>query len=69
MTEEKIKDFAGVVIGIIKIESNGDKVAMEFPSRKILGFYKKQHDYTTNFFGVVVAKGDAVVSLIYQNKK
>lgn len=69
MTEEKIKNFEGVVIGIIKTEANGDKVAMAFPGRQVLGYYKKQYDHTTNFFGVVIAKGDTVVSLIYQNKK
>lgn len=68
MQEEKIRNFSGEIIGIVRTEANGDKVAIDFPSRLIVGKYKKQYDYTTDFYGVVVAKGDAVVSLIYQNK-
>ncbi len=66
--DEYIKDFYGRILGIIRNESNGDKTVIDFPSRKILGWYKKQFDYTTDFAGRVIAKGDAAVSLIYKNK-
>lgn len=67
MTEERIRTFEGLVIGIVKTDAEGNKTAYAFPSRLVLGYYKKKYDYTTDFYGVVVAKGDAVVSLIYSN--
>lgn len=63
--EEYIKDFSGRILGIIKTESNGDRTAIDFPSRRILGYYKKRYDHTTDFIGRVVSRGDTVVSFIY----
>lgn len=64
-SEEYIKDFNGRILGIIKTKPNGDKVAIDFPSRKILGYYQKQYDHTTDFIGRVISRGDTVVSFIY----
>jgi len=70
MKEEYIRDFkTRRIIGIIKTDTNGDKTAVDFDTRRILGFYRKNLDHTTNFYGVVLAKGDCVVSLIYENAK
>lgn len=63
--EEYIKDFSGRILGIIKTETNGDKTAIDFPSRRVLGYYKKQYDHTTDFVGRVISRGDTVVSFIY----
>ena len=39
--EEYIRDFnTRQIIGIIKTEANGDKAAIDFATRKILGFYR-----------------------------
>lgn len=65
MADEQIRNYQGVVIGLIKHLENGDKAAMSFPSRTILGYYKPKYDYTTDFQGRVIGKGDSVVSLIY----
>jgi len=67
--EEFIRDFQGVIIGIVEKYPNGDKTVREFPSRRILGYYKAKFDYTTNFLGKILGKGDSAVSLIYNNKK
>ena len=65
-TEEYIKDFnTRQIIGILRYRPNGDIEAVEFKSRKILGFYRKSTDSTTDFLGRVVAKGNCVVSFIY----
>lgn len=64
--EDYIKEFNGQIIGVIRTEPNGDKIAFEFPSRKILGFYKKNMDITTDLLGRPVSRGDTVVSLIYR---
>lgn len=68
-SEEYIRAFDGQIIGVIRTEANGDKTAFDFPGKRIVGYYKKRYNYTTNFFGVVVAKGDTVVNLIYENRQ
>jgi hypothetical protein len=68
--EEYIRDFnTRQIIGIIRTKSNGDQVAIDFATRKILGFYRASRDATTDFLGRVLTKGNSVVSLIYKNKK
>lgn len=64
---EYIKTFDKKIIGIIKYKSNGDKVAMTFPGRKILGFYLKDRDSTTDLSYRVLTKGDTLIGLIYQH--
>jgi hypothetical protein len=67
--EEYIRDFTSKkILGIIKTEPNGDQIAIDFPSRKILGFYRASRDVTTDFIGRMLTKGNTVVSLIYNNK-
>ena len=67
--EEYIREFPSQkIIGIVKTESNGDKLVMEFPSRRILGYYRARGDVTTDFYGRIIAKGDSAVSLIYTAK-
>ena len=66
MKEEYIRDFSTrQIIGILRYKSNGDIEAVEFSSRRILGFYRKATDNTTDFLGRVIAKGNCVVSFIY----
>lgn len=68
--EEFIRDFnTRQIIGIIRTKSNGDQVAIDFATRKILGFYRASRDATTDFLGRVLTRGNSVVSLIYKNKK
>lgn len=67
--EEYIREFSGVILGILKTEENGDQIAIDFPSRRILGYYRKKYDHTTDFYGRVIAKGNSVVSLIYKAKQ
>lgn len=69
INREDIREFNGQFIGYIETFDNGDKAAYDFPSRRCVGFYRKAQDHTTDFYGVVVARGDAVVSLIYKNKR
>lgn len=68
--EEYIRDFnTRKVIGILKTESNGDQVAIDFNTRKVLGYYRAKFDNTTDFYGRVVAKGNSVVSFIYNKNQ
>lgn len=67
--EEFIRNFAHQIIGIIETKENGDQVAKNFPGRQILGYYRKQEDHTTDFYGRILSHGNTVVSLLYQDKK
>ena len=69
MSEEYIRDFHGNILGIIRTKDNGDKEALDFPSRQILGEYLKERDQTIAFPSrQVINKGDTVVSFIYKKK-
>lgn len=70
--EEYIRDFQSqLIIGILRTLKNGDVAAVEFSSRKILGYYRKKTNITTDFYGRMLANGNCVAGLIYDayNKK
>lgn len=65
--EEYIRDFdTKQIIGIVRTLKNGDEEAREFSSRRILGYYKKNLNVTTDFYGRRIAVGNCVVSFIYK---
>lgn len=64
--EEYIRDFqTRKIIGILRTLKNGDIEAREFSSRRILGYYRRHVDTTTDFYGRMIAKGNCVVGFIY----
>lgn len=65
---EPIKDEYFWIIGWIDTKPNGDKVAMDFHHR-ILGYYEKSRNITTDFYHRIVARGDAAVGLIWSNNE
>jgi hypothetical protein len=69
--DEYIRDFnTRQIIGILRYKPNGDIEAIEFNSRKILGFYRAATDDTVEFMTrKVVTKGNTVVSFIYEAAK
>ena len=67
--EEYIREFSGKILGIVQTDDNGDQIAIDFPSRKILGYYRAKYDHTTDFFGRIVNKGNTVVTFIYKYKQ
>lgn len=69
MKDEIIRDFYGVPLGIITNQPNGDVVARDFLSRQILGYYRKNIDKTTDFYGRPLTQGNTVLSLILNKKK
>jgi hypothetical protein len=65
MAKQTITDFYGRIIGYISTdEKTGDKTATDFYGRT-LGYYKKNLNITTNFYNQIIARGDAVASLVY----
>lgn len=63
MAEETIKDWTGRIIAYVETKPNGDKVVRAF-SRRILGYYYKSRNVTTDFYGKILAYGDATGMLI-----
>ena len=61
---ETIKDFAGRFIAIYEYHDNGDITVRDWQSRMILGYYRKSRDVTTDFYGRIIARGNAVGMLI-----
>jgi hypothetical protein len=59
----EIKDFYGRVIGRIETLQNGDKVVKDFYG-KTLGYYRKNYDVTTDFYGRTIARGEACSMLL-----
>lgn len=69
MSQEYIKEFPSQkIIGIIETMPNGDQIAKDFMTRKIVGYYRAAQNHTTDFYGRVIAKGNCVSALIYNNK-
>lgn len=65
--EEVVKDFYGRAIGIVWYYNNGDIAVLNWPARIIQGYYRKQLDHTTDFYGRVISRGNTVMMLL--NKK
>ena len=66
-TVEVIRDFYGRIVGKIKTDANGNKVAYDFYGR-IVGKYDKALNITRDFYGRTIAKGDSVISTLYNNQ-
>lgn len=70
MKEEYIRDYSTQkILGILRTDDTGDQIAYDFPSRKILGYYRSKRDQTTDFLGTILTPGNTVISLIFNNKK
>ena len=63
MSKEAIKTFNGKIIGCIETKPSGDKVVTNFTGR-ILGYYKKGPNITTDALGRTIARGDACAMLL-----
>jgi hypothetical protein len=68
-TEEYIRAFDKTILGIIKTTDNGEQQALDFPSRKILGFYWPKDNTTRDFSYRILSSGNTLVSLIYEYKQ
>ena len=61
--EERIREFSGRTIAILTHENNGDITVRDFAG-KILGYYRKSRDVTTDFSGKILYYGNAAAALI-----
>lgn len=69
--EEYVKDYESKqILGVLKTEPNGDVYALDFPSYRQLGVYKKAEDITCEIPSYrKISDGNSVVSLIYKAKQ
>ena len=63
--DEFIKTLTGQIVGIIRYFDNGDQAAIGYPSMRILGYYRKNLDATTNLTGKILSRGNSVAALLY----
>lgn len=61
--EETIRDYAGMIVGHIKTLPNGDKEVRNY-SYKLLGYYRKSRDVTTDITGRILFRGDMAAALL-----
>jgi hypothetical protein len=66
VNKEMIKNRSGKIIGWIETDHLGNKVVRDFYG-KIKGRYKKVHNITFDFYGKIIAYGDATSGLLYRN--
>lgn len=60
---QTIRDFSGIIVGYIETDEKGDKIVRDF-YRVVLGKYDKKNNVTRDFYGRIIARGDASASLI-----
>lgn len=65
--KETIKDRNYRTLGYIEYKSNGDKVVTTLTG-KILGYYRKNINATTDLTGTILARCDAAVCLLFDVK-
>lgn len=63
---QTIKDFNGRIVGYIETDAQDNKIVKDFYG-VILGRYNKRANVTRDFYGRIVARGDASSSLIKFN--
>jgi len=61
---ETIQDKSYRTLGYIEHKSNGDKVVTNITG-KILGYYRKSMNATTDYMGRILARCDAAVALLF----
>jgi len=61
-----IKDFYGRILGWL--DDDGKRITAKSFSYVILGYYYKDRNVTTDFYGRVICSGDATVGLIMNQK-
>lgn len=63
MGKEYITDFYGKILGSLETMPNGDIIVRNFPGQ-ILGKYEKSSNYTKDFYGKILYKGNMAPALL-----
>ncbi|MCH5162256.1 MAG: hypothetical protein J1G38_02060 [Clostridiales bacterium] len=66
MTQDYIREYpSGKILGIIETYENGDQIARDYNTRRLLGYYKADLNRTEDELHRTIATGNCVASLIY----
>ena len=69
MTKTEIRDFYGRIIGWVETdEHTGNKTGRDFYGR-IVGYYDANLNVTRDFYQRIVARGDALSGLIWEEER
>lgn len=70
MTEEFVRDFYGIKIGILRTENDGNITVLSFPGRVPLGQYVVKYNHTIELPSrLIVSQGNTTIQFLYRNKK
>ena len=64
---ETIRDYAGLIIGYLDYESNGDVTARNLAGQK-LGYYEAMSGTTKDFYGRILYRGNMAPALLILKK-
>ncbi|MBQ3419866.1 MAG: hypothetical protein IJH31_07030 [Erysipelotrichaceae bacterium] len=67
MERQEIREPNGRIVGFLETLDNGDIQARVIDGR-IVGFYRKASNTTIDISGRIIARGNIVASLIWENK-
>lgn len=65
VSKDLIRDRGGKILGWVETDHLGNKLVRDFYG-KIKGRYKKTGNVTIDFYGRIVAYGDATAGLLYR---
>ena len=63
MARETVKAYSGIILGYLDNDYNGDVVAKDSCGR-ILGYYRKSRNVTTDETGRILFYGNCAVALV-----
>ena len=66
MERQSIRKLSGQIVGFYEVQPNGDKTIKDFYGR-ILGFYEKGRDVTTDFYRRIIGFGD-ISGIFFKNE-
>lgn len=63
MSSVVVREWSGKIIGYIDTDNSGNKTVRDFYKR-VIGYYKKDLNATTDFYGKKLFQGDHASALI-----
>ena len=68
MFGEPVKDWSGRVLGFVETDKKGNQIVKNFGG-KVLARYNAEKDWTTDYAGKLLSRGNTAISYIYLEKK
>ena len=65
MGREAVKDWTGKILGWVDTDNKGNQIVYNFGLR-VLAKYDAYNDWTTDFAGKVLSRGNTAIAYIYK---